>query len=134
MTPQFGGVIARKNMFEKKTEDAAFIDAYNSIQEKAFGISLEKGFYPDGNEDSLPFFCMHLAMIHGEISEALEAVRLGNKNDDKLPDFSAVEVELADAVIRIMGIAGYKNLRVAEAIIEKIKYNSTRKPLHGKLF
>ena len=37
-----------------------------------------------------------------------------------------VEVELADAVIRIFDLAGAMNLELGEAIAEKVEFNSTR--------
>lgn len=64
-------------------------------------------------------------LIHSELSEALEGLRKG-KNDDHLPHRKAVEVELADAVIRIMDLAGAMELDLAGAIVEKLAYNLQR--------
>lgn len=75
-----------------------------------------------------------LALIHSEISEALEAVRKGNPPDDKIPQFSGLEAELADTVIRIMDLGAAQDLRIAEAIVAKMNYNRTRKRKHGKEF
>ena len=66
-----------------------------------------------------------LVLIHSEISEAMEAARK-NLKDDKLPHRSGVEVELADAVIRILDLAGALQLDLAGAIQEKLIFNSTR--------
>ena len=66
-----------------------------------------------------------LVLIHSEISEAMEDARK-NLKDDKLPHRSGVEVELADAVIRILDLAGALQLDLAGAIQEKLMYNSTR--------
>lgn len=66
-----------------------------------------------------------LVLIHSEISEAMEAARK-NLKDDKLPHRSGVEVELADAVIRILDLAGALQLDLAGAVQEKLMYNSTR--------
>ena len=46
--------------------------------------------------------------------------------DDKLPHRKMVEVELADAVIRIADLCGHLELDLGGAIIEKINYNKTR--------
>jgi NTP pyrophosphatase (non-canonical NTP hydrolase) len=46
--------------------------------------------------------------------------------DDKLPHRPALEVELADAIIRIMDLAGAMNLDIAGAICEKMTYNAQR--------
>jgi NTP pyrophosphatase (non-canonical NTP hydrolase) len=69
-----------------------------------------------------------LVLIHSEISEALEGYRKGLL-DDKLPHRQALEVELADAIIRIMDLAGALNLDTAGAIIEKMDFNA-RRPDH----
>ena len=66
-----------------------------------------------------------LVLIHSEISEAMEAARK-NLKDDKIPHRSGVEVELADAVIRILDLAGALNLDLAGAIQEKLAFNKTR--------
>lgn len=66
-----------------------------------------------------------LALIHSEVSEAMEAARK-NLMDDKLPHRKGIEVELADAVIRILDLAGALNLDLAGAIQEKLAYNATR--------
>lgn len=66
-----------------------------------------------------------LCLIHSEISEAMEGARKGLK-DDKLPHRPMVEVELADAVIRIFDMAGGMGYDVAGAISEKLDYNANR--------
>lgn len=66
-----------------------------------------------------------LALIHSEVSEAMEANRK-NLMDDKLPYRHGTEVELADAVIRILDLAGALKLDLAGAIQEKLIFNSTR--------
>lgn len=66
-----------------------------------------------------------LALIHSEVSEAMEGARK-NLMDDKLPHRKMIEVELADAVIRILDLAGALKLDLAGAIAEKLCYNSTR--------
>lgn len=66
-----------------------------------------------------------LCLIHSEISESMEGHRK-NLKDDKLPHRKMIEVELADAVIRIMDLAGALELDLAGAIFEKLSYNKTR--------
>lgn len=66
-----------------------------------------------------------LALIHSEIAEAMEGHRKGLK-DDKLPDRPMIEVELADAVIRICDLAGALGLDLGGAIASKLAYNLTR--------
>ncbi len=66
-----------------------------------------------------------LALIHSEISEALEGHRK-NLMDDKLPHRKMVPVELFDAVIRIMDLIGRHYPKDAPALLEKLKYNDSR--------
>lgn len=70
-------------------------------------------------------FGERLALIHSEISEALEGFRK-DKADEHLPQFTSVEVELADALIRIFDLAGAMRLRLGEAVVAKALYNETR--------
>ena len=66
-----------------------------------------------------------LCLVHSEISEAMEGHRK-LLMDDKLRHRTMLEVELADAVIRIFDIAGGLGLDVAGAISEKLEYNANR--------
>lgn len=66
-----------------------------------------------------------LCLIHSEISEAMEGARKGLM-DDHLPHRCMLEVELADAVIRIFDMAGGLHLDLAGAIADKMLYNARR--------
>lgn len=70
-------------------------------------------------------FSNKLALIHSEISEALEGDRK-SKMDDHLPNRLAREVELADAIIRIFDLAGAYSMDLGGAIAEKLQYNAQR--------
>lgn len=66
-----------------------------------------------------------LMLVVTEVAEAMEGHRK-NLPDDKLPHRPMLEVEMADAVIRILDLAGGLELDVAGAIIEKLAYNQSR--------
>lgn len=69
-----------------------------------------------------------LCLVHSEISEAMEGHRK-NLTDDKLPHRKMIEVELADAMIRILDLAGGLDLDLAGALAEKLAFN-TQRPDH----
>lgn len=66
-----------------------------------------------------------LMLVVSEVAEAMEGHRKGLA-DDKLPHRSMIEVELADAVIRIADLAGALGLDLGGAIAEKMAYNQHR--------
>ena len=103
-----------------------FITAWEGRAEAIHENAKNKGWWSDDRHDGVI-----ISLIHSELSEALEALRNGNQADEKIPHLKGVEVELADAVIRIMDYGKARNLRIAEAIEEKIKYNITREYKHG---
>lgn len=79
-----------------------------------------------------------LALVHSEVSEAVEAARDGEIGmtggeliDDKIVKPEGLVVELADAVIRIMHLCGELNLPLETAIIAKMLYNEQRPFRHG---
>lgn len=86
---------------------------------KNWWIDLETGEKKIRNKGEL------LALIHSEISEALEGERK-NLMDDKLPHRRAAEVELADALIRIFDYAGGFGYDLEGAYREKTAYNKSR--------
>lgn len=66
-----------------------------------------------------------LALIHSEISECLEGERK-DLMDDKLPHRKMAEVELVDAIIRILDYAGAFGYDLQGAFDEKMAFNATR--------
>jgi len=66
-----------------------------------------------------------VALMHSELSEALEANRK-HLMDDKLPHLPGEVVEFADAVIRIMDTCAARGYDLAGAIVEKNEYNRQR--------
>jgi len=74
-----------------------------------------------------------IALMHSELSEALEALRAGRPLDNKVP-FDNFTVELADCIIRIFDLAGGMSLPLVDALLAKHEFNKTRPHKHGKQF
>jgi hypothetical protein len=66
-----------------------------------------------------------LMLAVSELAEGMEGDRKGLM-DDKLPHRPMLEVELADALIRILDMGVGLGLDVPGAVAEKMEYNRTR--------
>lgn len=108
-----------------------FIQEFNKISDEVYKTAVEKGWYDDTGKRNLG---EAIALMHSELSEALEALRAGDIKSDKIPDYLGVEEELADCIVRIMDISRAQKWKVAEALLAKIAYNKSRPPKHGKKF
>lgn len=68
-----------------------------------------------------------IALIHSELSEALEGERK-NLMDDKLPQYPMAVVEMIDAIIRELDYLGglYPHIDIDNVFWDKMKYNANR--------
>lgn len=122
----------------------------NRLSKEIYENNKAKGFYED--EKNIGEM---LALIHSEVSEALEADRYeqyASMNDvlwnhlffedtDEGFKFSfkeyckdTFEDELADVMIRVMDLAAFKGIDLEKHIAAKMRYNSLRPHKHGKKY
>lgn len=103
------------------------------MQDDAYANALVKGFWDVSMELSQDasksltdaIYAQKIALIHAELSEALEALREGDENFAE---------ELADVVIRVADLTGYYGVDLEREIARKIAKNKDRPRLHGKAF
>jgi NTP pyrophosphatase (non-canonical NTP hydrolase) len=120
----------------------------NELAKKVHENAKEKGFY-----DYKKNIGEMLALMHSEVSEALEADRNRQYCNMDLPqsnvlmgwtddvDFQkdykdkvkgSFEEEMADIVIRVMDMCAFKEIDLEYHIKAKMRYNSSRVRMHGK--
>ena len=103
-------------------------EVIKALMKEAHETAKSKGWWNERRT-----FAEIVALIHSELSEALEEYRKFwfldyQKLDDKP---LGVTSELADVLIRIFDIAEKENLPLARILIEKMEYNKTRSYRHG---
>lgn len=116
-------------------EEGEIVKMLNLMSLAIYEGNRERGFWDKeaGAEWVTEEKSSKIALMHSELSEALEAIRK-EKKDDHLPEFDGEVVELADTIIRILDYCGRYRLPIGEAVIAKLKYNATRPYKHGKKF
>ena len=126
----------------------------NELSKQVYEANVKKGFYDDQKNIG-----EMLALIHSEVSEALECDRkdkyykepiirgglivseaINEQSDNWYQDYFESQVkdtfedELADIMIRVMDLAGYKGIDLDTHIKAKMRYNALRPHKHGKKY
>ena len=125
-------------------------DPLNTLRDRAFAMSKDKGFHEEAKSIG-----DYIALMHSELSEALEDHRAGRKPDEswyegfeddgplplspsaklgrrgELRKPCGIPSEMADVIIRALDFCGAHNIDIAKAVREKMAYNATRPHRHG---
>lgn len=121
-----GFVANTESVLSYQNKASVFSELWNWVESSIYHINVLKGWTALKRRDGET-----IALIHSEVSEALEALREGNPPSKVIEGVSQAEEELADTVIRIMDIAYTHKWNLPKAIFLKIEYNKTRPYRHG---
>lgn len=132
---QVGSGLDRQSSFENDQEFVEFMfgTRFDDLARLVSRDNYNKGF-KDGDLVSNPLYIPTKVMLMvTELAEGVEAHRAGGTDlrDNHLPKYSALGVELADTVIRILDLAGDLSLPVGEIVAAKLAYNRSRARAHG---
>lgn len=139
--------------------------AHNNAKDKGFYLSTETALkvaenYTEESGDDMyshikdAFIAQRLALIHSEVSEALEAARDNRLErtcyctDDELEEMTDTSfaihykecfkdrfaADLAGTMIRLGDLANWLGIDLQRAVELEMRYNSTRAHKHGKSY
>ncbi len=108
----------------------------NTLADEIYENNVRHGFTAQAGEETN--IDRHLMLIVGEVAEAQEELRSGHgvhevyyREDGKPEGFG---MEIADAIIRALGLAAELELDIDALVRDKMSFNETRPYKHGREF
>jgi hypothetical protein len=127
--------------------DPALIrQAFAQLMHEAHRNAVSKGFWANKTPES--HAGEKVALMHSELSEALEAIRVGRWSAAPRPATAketeqggvkevleeGADAELADVLIRVFDFCAAAKLDLTGALLAKLEKNRDRAHMHGKRF
>jgi hypothetical protein len=102
------------------------------LQAYAYSQAHEKGWYQDG--DTPTIVLKELMLCVTELGEAVDPARDGSYYEVKMVEGKpeGFSIEMADALLRILGLCGMLQIPIEQAVACKVAYNATRPYKHGR--
>ena len=105
---------------------------FDWMKKAVYKTAKEKGFHDKDTTTPVEILqAVHIALIHSEVSEMMEASRKGNPPDSKQPEFDSLSLECADVMIRLLDFCETNGIDLGKAVMAKMDYNDTRTRMHG---
>lgn len=117
-------------MMDNQEREAVY-SGISIIIDKSHRNAKNKGFWDNERNNA-----EMIALMHSELSEALEILRQNKAFGDKKNDLAE---EFADVIIRIADFCGGRNINLAQALLFKMEYNTLLTKMgynatNGKIF